>query len=183
MMKSPDFFAWLFLTSCSLSQAQPNSNLAFKDVYIGMPAAEVRNNIHYRCTLETKISDEMCTLQFGAKRTIAEAPINVLILQIYDDVVHTIYIRYASKDYFQVNSAMEEKLGKPTTRKVLSVQTSGGVVLENRTSDWVFENGTIRSEQYESRITYSFIEYSSTSSANLFADRQKRKAAKRSADM
>lgn len=158
--------------------------LAFKDLVIDGSFAEARKLRDFRCVPpKSHPADVSCTLDSRGNETIAGVPVLSLVMLGYGDLLDTIAVTMAAKDFAEVVNALKERYGTPT-RDVPSVVTNRmGASYEQRIYEWRMAEGTISAHRYAGKLEHSTVMYSSVKSLQRWRERTNARTQERAKDL
>lgn len=101
------------------SGAYAAERFGFKSIVLGMPLSDVTATGRYECkpedaALDYIASDTVCSLRSNISETIANVPVETLIVKGRDNRVISILVAFDWLSFPEVFSALEAKYGPPT---------------------------------------------------------------------
>lgn len=147
----------LFLfTSASCAQKPP---FDFKGIELGSDISLIEGKSRFSCSdPQNSIADRECTLKFDERETIANAPVELLLLYYYFGKLGSITITFNEKYFSEVAAALTEKYGAGSV-KTWAVQNSMGTTFENKIHSWRRGNATLEARRYLGKLDVSCVVY------------------------
>lgn len=182
MRKTVAFSLLFLIVNMSLAYSQ-ESSFDFKGIALKSDISIIENDPRFTCKVpQDQIYDRHCVLNPSARETIADAPINFLMLGYYYDLLESIYISFDEKYFSGVISALNEKYGTVEV-KTETVRNRAGGSFENRIYTWGRNKATLKAERYSSRLDSSSVLYRTDFAIEEFARRKKAADKKKAGDL
>ena len=133
------------------SAAEERLPIELVGITIGVSEAEVKTKLSGVHCMDRKgaFSDRVC---YDAASAIAGVPANAAV-DLRSDRVRQVIVRFSSKDFLKVASALAEQYGVATSEKREPVTTKKGVILENETRTWIRGDQRLYARRYHLKDT------------------------------
>jgi hypothetical protein len=157
----------------SESASKPDSALEFKGIALGSEISTVENTGRFHCRdPKSPIADQLCSLKYNERETIAGVPVKVLLLYYYSGKLETISVAFDEKHFSQVSAALSEKYGQGNIQTE-AVQNRMGATFENRTLSWRRGATSLQAKRYSGQLDQSVVMYRSDYALEEFLRRRK----------
>ena len=179
-MRALTIVALLCAPMSAFAQSDP---FEFKGIALGSEIAAIESNPRFSCRIANDpIADQVCSLRFGEKETIAGAPIGTLLLFYYNGKLQTISISFAAKDFLQVADALKAKYGEGSA-KTEAIMNRMGATFENRIVTWRKPGATAEAKRFSSKLDTSSVRFQTDAAMEEFKRRRGSTAKEQAKDL